>query len=69
MVHALALVCAKVKFVVGRTGGVQEVEVLEASSPALKEDILKAMASAPKWKPAKADGAAIRMPVTIRADF
>lgn len=59
----------KMKFVVGRNGRVQEVEVLEASSPALKEEVLSVMASAPKWKPAKSEGAAIRMPITVTLTF
>lgn len=59
----------RMRFVVGRNGGVQEVEVQEASSPEIKAEVLKVMASAPKWKPAKADGSAIRMPITVDVEF
>ena len=59
----------KVRFVVGRNGGVQEVQAVEGGTPAMREEAVRAVSSAPKWKPAKSDGAEIRMPFTIPVVF
>ena len=55
----------KLRFVVGRNGGVQEVQVLEGTSAALNAAALRVLGSAPKWKPGKADGAPVRVPYTL----
>ena len=49
------------RFVVGRNGGVQEVQITKrAENEALNEEALRVVKSSPKWKPAKADGAPVR---------
>ena len=58
-----------VKFVVGRNGAVQEVEVARGVSPALNEEAVRVVKSAPKWKAAKADGAPVRVTYTIPVRF
>ena len=59
----------KVRFVVGRNGGVQEVQIVEGLSPALNEEARRVVMSSPKWKPAKADGAEVRITYTIPVRF
>ena len=58
-----------VHFVVGRNGGIQEVQVVKGGTPAMREAAVKAVSGAPKWKPAVSDGQTIRMPFTIRVTF
>ena len=59
----------EVRFVVGRNGGVQEVQVLGGGTPAMRQEAIRAVSSAPKWKPAVSDGSPVRMPFTIRVEF
>ena len=59
----------QISFVVGRNGGVQEVQVVKGDVPALREEALRVVKSAPKWKPAKADGTEIRTPHQITVVF
>lgn len=59
----------KVRFVVGRNGGVQEVEAVRGESPALREEAVRVVKSAPKWKPGKADGSPVRITYTIDIIF
>ena len=59
----------KVRFVVGRNGGVQEVLVSASPSPALSAEVERVVNSSPKWKPAIADGEPVRMPYTITIHF
>ena len=58
-----------VRFVVGRNGGVQEVQVLSGGNPAQRAEAIRVVSSAPKWKPAVADGSPVRWPFTITAEF
>lgn len=58
-----------VRFVVGRNGGVQEVQVIEGGTSAMREEAVRAVSSAPKWKPAVSDGSPIRWPQTITVVF
>ena len=59
-----------VRFVVGRNGGVQEVQVEKGASPSLNEEALRVVKSAPKWKPAKSDdGTELRINYTISVVF
>lgn len=58
-----------VRFVVGRNGKVQEVQVLSGGNPAQRAEAIRVVSSSPKWKPAKVDGAAVRWPFTITAEF
>ena len=50
-----------VKFVVGRNGGVQEVEVEKGVSPALDAEAVRVIKSSPKWKPGMKDGEPVRV--------
>ena len=50
-----------VKFVVGRNGGVQEVEVEKGVCPALDAEALRVIKSSPKWKPGIKDGRPVRV--------
>lgn len=59
----------KLRFVVGRNGGVQEVQVVQGVSPALDAEARRVVLSSPKWKPAKADGSAVRITYTIPVHF
>jgi len=59
----------KVRFVVGRKGGVQEIQVLGSPSPALSDAAVKTLQKAPKWKPARADGAPVRVTFVIPVVF
>ena len=59
----------KVRFVVGRKGGVQEIQVLKSPSPALSEAAVKTLQKAPKWKPARAEGAPVRVVFVIPVIF
>lgn len=59
----------KVRFVVGRNGGVQEVQIAESAAPSLDAEAVRVVKSAPKWKPAKADGAPVRMTYTVPVVF
>ena len=60
----------KVSFAVGRNGKVQEVQVLKGSGkPALDAEAVRVVNSSPKWKPAKADGAPLRLQFDIDVVF
>ena len=59
----------KVRFVVGRNGGVQEVQVVNGASPALNAEAVRVVQSAPKWKPAMGDNGPVRMTYTIPVVF
>lgn len=59
----------RVRFVVGRNGGVQEVEAIRGDVPALREEAVRVVKSSPKWKPAKADGSPVRITYTIDVTF
>ena len=59
----------KVRFVVGRNGGVQEVQVVKGASPALNAEAVRVVQSAPKWKPAMGDDGPVRMTYTIPVVF
>ena len=59
----------QVRFVIGRNGGVQEVQVSRKVSPALDAEAERVVKSAPKWKPAVMDGAPIRFTYTVPVVF
>ena len=42
----------QVGFVVGRNGGVQEVQILKSTIPSMNEEVMRVVKSSPKWKPA-----------------
>ena len=50
----------QVKFVVGRNGKVQEVQIEKGATPALNEEAMRVVRSSPKWKPSRISGDAIR---------
>ena len=58
-----------VRFVVGRKGAVQEVQVVKGVSPALNAEAVRVVQSAPKWKPAVGDNGPTRMTYTIPVVF
>jgi len=58
-----------VRFVIGRKGGVQEVQVVKGVSPSLNEEAVRVVQSAPKWKPAMGDDGPVRMTYTIPVVF
>ena len=58
-----------VRFVVGRKGGVQEVQIVKGVSPALNDEAVRVVQSAPKWKPAIGDNGPVRMTYTIPVVF
>ena len=58
-----------VRFVVGRKGAVQEIQVLKSPSPAQSDAAVKTLQKAPTWKPARADGAPVRVVFTIPVVF
>ncbi|MBO4341353.1 MAG: energy transducer TonB [Bacteroidales bacterium] len=59
----------RVKFVIGRKGGVQEIEILSSPSPLLSAETQRVLESSPKWKPAIMDGAPVRMTYTLTLNF
>ncbi len=59
----------EVRFVVGRNGGVQEVQAIKGGTAAMRAEAVRTVQSAPKWKPAVSDGSAVRIPYTIEVHF
>ena len=59
----------EVRFVVGRNGGVQEVQAIKGGTPAMRAEAVRVVQSAPKWKPAISDGSPVRMPYTLEVRF
>ena len=58
-----------VRFVVGRNGRVQEVQIDRGAAPSLNEEALRVVRSSPKWKPAKNNGTALRTNYSVPIDF
>lgn len=58
-----------VKFVVGRKGNVQEVEVVKGVHPLLNDEAVRVVKSSPKWKPGTVDGRPVRVNYTIPVIF
>ena len=58
-----------VRFVVGRNGGIQEVQAIKGGTPAMRAEAVRVVQSAPKWKPAISDGSPVRMPYTLEVRF
>lgn len=59
----------EVRFVVGRNGGIQEVQAIKGGTPAMRAEAIRVVQSAPKWKPAISDGSPVRMPYTLEVRF
>lgn len=59
----------QVGFVVGRNGGVQEVQILRSSVPSLNEQVMNIVKSSPKWKPSKLDGSPLRTNVRVTVEI
>lgn len=59
----------EVRFVVGRNGGIQEVQAIKGGTPAMRAEAIRVVQSAPKWKPAISDGSTVRMPYTLEVRF
>ncbi len=58
-----------VKFVIGKNGGVQEVEVVKGAYPSLNDEAVRVIKSSPKWKPGIVDGHPVRVTFTIPVVF
>ena len=58
-----------VKYVVGKNGGVQEVEVEKGVHPALDAEAVRVVRSSPKWKPGMKEGRAVRVTYRIPVSF
>lgn len=58
-----------VRYVIGRNGGVQEVQVEKGVNPALNAEAVRVVSSSPKWKPAILDGQPLRVTRKVRVDF
>lgn len=58
-----------VQYVVGKNGGVQEVQVLRGLHPALDAEALRVIRSSPKWKPGMKDGKPVRVTYTLPVFF
>ena len=58
-----------VKFVIGKNGGVQEVEVVKGAYPSLNDEAVRVIKSSPKWKPGIVDGHPVRVTYTIPVIF
>lgn len=59
----------RVKYVIGRNGGVQEVQVDKGVNPALNAEAVRVVSSAPKWKPAILDGSPFRLTCWVDVPF
>ena len=59
----------EVRFVIGRNGGIQEVQAIKGGTSAMRAEAVRVVQSAPKWKPAISDGNTVRMPYTIEVQF
>ena len=59
----------RVRYVIGRKGAVQEVQIVRGASPALNEEALRVVRSSPKWKPAKIDGQPVRITYYVDVFF
>ena len=59
----------RVGFVVGRNGGVQEVQILKSTVPSLNEQVMNIVKSSPKWKPSKLDGSPLRTNVRVTVEI
>ena len=51
----------QLQFVVGKNGGVQEVQVLKGVDPALDNEAVRVVRSSPKWKPGTKEGQPVRV--------
>ena len=58
-----------VKFVVGKNGGIQEIEVLQGAHPVLDAEAVRVVRSSPKWKPGIKDGRPVRVTYRIPVKF
>ena len=58
-----------VKCVVGRNGGIQEVQALSGGSPEQRREAERVLRKSPKWKPAVSDGSPIRWPIHVMVQF
>ena len=58
-----------IRFVVGRNGRMQEVQIERGAALSLNEEALRVVRSSPKWKPAKSDGTALRTNCSVAIDF
>ena len=58
-----------VQYVVGKNGGVQEVQVLKGVHPVLDAEAVRVVRSSPKWKPGIKDGKPVRVTRTVEVVF
>ncbi len=58
-----------VGYAIGKNGKVQEVQVLSGNNPALCDEVVRVVKSAPKWKPAVYDGKPVRLTSQVQIVF
>ena len=59
----------RVRYVIGRKGAVQEVQIEKSADPALNEEALRVVRSAPKWRAAQSDGTTVRVTCFVDVVF
>ena len=59
----------RVKYVIGKNGGVQEVQVEKGLNQALNAEAVRVVSSAPKWKPGILNGNPIRLTYMVDVPF
>lgn len=58
-----------VGYAIGKNGKIQEVQVLQGASQAVNDEVVRVVKQAPKWKPAKYDGAPVRLTGSVTIIF
>jgi TonB family protein len=56
-------------FVVERDGSVSNVNIIQSPHQSLSNEVIRAVLSSPKWEPGKQRGQAVRVKLTMSADF
>lgn len=54
-----------VRFIVGMDGSVMDPSIVKGSHPALDDEVLRVLRSAPKWKPGSREGYTVRVTYTM----
>lgn len=59
----------RLSFVVGKTGKIEDITVVEGVDPAIDEYVTKVLKYAPKWKPGMKDGQPVRVKYNLPLVF